>query len=225
MRYITDTLSPRQVDGVNIERFDICSADGSTHTESNKLYRKVKHRYRPNLSPRQRPTAKSRHDQAALAASAEARGATHRARPRSPSHSHSGIDEKRPTEKFVEPKVHPQLSLLAMLTSAWCISSAALRSPGMICQEKRAQFRSYIYIHIYGGLKYIYAHTHTYIYIYINIYIYTDSSTHTHTYMSIYINIREDALVRTLRSRALRAGLLRAAWRASSCTWRRRKSR
>jgi len=72
----------------------LCSADGSTHTESNKLYRKVKHRYRPNLSPRQRPTAKSRHDQAALAASAEARGATHRARPRSPS-------RKRPTEKFV----------------------------------------------------------------------------------------------------------------------------
>ena len=33
----------------------LCSADGSTHTESNKLYRKVKHRYRPNLSPRQRP--------------------------------------------------------------------------------------------------------------------------------------------------------------------------
>jgi len=28
----------------------LCSADGSTHTESNKLYRKVKHRYRPNLS-------------------------------------------------------------------------------------------------------------------------------------------------------------------------------
>ena len=25
----------------------LCSADGSTHTESNKLYRKVKHRYRP----------------------------------------------------------------------------------------------------------------------------------------------------------------------------------
>ena len=93
----------------------VCSADGSTHTESNKLYRKVKHRYRPNLSPCQRPTAEARHDQAALAASAEARGATHRARPRSPSHelpaltalaqhishSHSGIDEKRPTEKFV----------------------------------------------------------------------------------------------------------------------------
>jgi len=68
-------------------RRTLCSADGSTHTESNKLYRKVKHRYRPNLSPRQRPTAKSRHDQAALAASAEARGATHRARPRSPSFS------------------------------------------------------------------------------------------------------------------------------------------
>ena len=58
----------------------MCSADGSTHTESNKLYRKVKHRYRPNLTPRQRPTAKARHDQAALAVSAEARGATHRAR-------------------------------------------------------------------------------------------------------------------------------------------------
>jgi len=57
----------------------LCSADGSTHTENNKLYRKVKHRYRPNLFPRQRPTAKARPDQAALAASAEARGATHRA--------------------------------------------------------------------------------------------------------------------------------------------------
>ena len=33
----------------------ICSADGSTHTESNKLCRKVKHRARPNLSSRQRP--------------------------------------------------------------------------------------------------------------------------------------------------------------------------
>ena len=33
----------------------LCSADGSTHTESNKLYRKVKHRARPNLSSRQRP--------------------------------------------------------------------------------------------------------------------------------------------------------------------------
>jgi len=60
----------------------LCSADGSTHTESNKQYRKVKHRYRPNLSPRQRPTAKARPDQAVLATSAEARGATHRARPR-----------------------------------------------------------------------------------------------------------------------------------------------
>jgi len=75
----------------------MCSADGSTHTESNKLYRKVKYRYHTNLYPRQRPTAKSRHDQAALAASAEARGATHRARPR--------------TEKFVPraPRVNPDL--------------------------------------------------------------------------------------------------------------------
>ena len=29
---------------------NLWSADGSTHTESNKLYRKVKHRYRPNRS-------------------------------------------------------------------------------------------------------------------------------------------------------------------------------
>jgi len=48
----------------------VCSADGLTHTESNNLYGKVKHRYRPNLSPRQRPAAKARPDQAALAASA-----------------------------------------------------------------------------------------------------------------------------------------------------------
>jgi len=33
----------------------ICSADRSTHTESNKLYRTVKHRARPNISSRQRP--------------------------------------------------------------------------------------------------------------------------------------------------------------------------
>jgi len=81
----------------------ICSADGSTHTESNKLYRKVKHRYRPNLSPRQRPTAKVRHDQAVLAASAEARGATHRARPRSLSlntfHTHTAASMKRDRRK------------------------------------------------------------------------------------------------------------------------------
>ena len=33
----------------------VCSADGSTHTESNKLYRKVKHQARPNISSRQEP--------------------------------------------------------------------------------------------------------------------------------------------------------------------------
>jgi len=73
----------------------LCSADGSTHTESNKLYRKVKHRYRPNLSPRQRPTAKARPEQAALAASAGAGSHT----PSTASESFS-----RPTEKFVLPK-------------------------------------------------------------------------------------------------------------------------
>jgi len=86
------TITDRVTTYIYIQRVmiscnSLCSADGSTHTESNKLYRKVKHRYRPNLSPRQRPTAKARHDQAALAALAEARGATHRARPRSPSRS------------------------------------------------------------------------------------------------------------------------------------------
>ena len=64
-------------------------------TESNKLYRKLKHRYRPNLSPRQRPTAKARHDQAALAASEEARGATH------PSTASESFSQKRTTEKYV----------------------------------------------------------------------------------------------------------------------------
>ena len=39
------------------------------------------------------PTAKSRHDQAALAASAEARGATHRARPRSPKETDGNVCE------------------------------------------------------------------------------------------------------------------------------------
>ena len=61
------------------------------HTESNKLYREVKHRYLPNRSPRQRPTAQARHDQSALAASAEARGATHRARLRSPRYIYTYI--------------------------------------------------------------------------------------------------------------------------------------
>jgi len=95
--YFDCTLLDVVVDCVNPS--EVCSADGPTHTESNKLYRKVKHRYRPNLSPRQRPTAKARHDQAALAASAEARGATHRARPRS-----------RPTEKFVQKNVTTKLA-------------------------------------------------------------------------------------------------------------------
>ena len=40
--------------GESLRRLE-CSADGSTHTESNKLYRKVKHGARPNLSSRQRP--------------------------------------------------------------------------------------------------------------------------------------------------------------------------
>ena len=87
----------------------LCSADGSTHTESNKLYRKVKHCYRPNIYPRQRPTAKARLEQAALAASAGAGSHTPSTASESAlsalaqhmSHSHSGIDEKRPTEKFV----------------------------------------------------------------------------------------------------------------------------
>ena len=83
------------------------SADGSTHTESNKLYCKVKHRYRPNLSPRQRPTAKARHAQAALAASAEARGATHRARPGSPSSPHVRVITLNPIHRrFLYRKAH-----------------------------------------------------------------------------------------------------------------------
>ena len=33
-------------------RVRVCSASGSTHTESGKLYRKVKHRARPKVSSR-----------------------------------------------------------------------------------------------------------------------------------------------------------------------------
>jgi len=51
------------------------SASGSTHTESCKLYRKVKHRAHPKV--RLQPTAKARPDQAAIATSAAARGTTH----------------------------------------------------------------------------------------------------------------------------------------------------
>jgi len=70
---------------------------------------------RPNLSSRQRPKHARK---AALATFAGAPGATHRARLRGLtaqhiSHSHSGIDEKRPMEKFVNlvPTVHLSLSL------------------------------------------------------------------------------------------------------------------
>jgi len=93
----TNTYSTRRVSNV-------CSADGSTHTESNKLYRKVKHRSRPNLSSRQRPKR------------APIRRRSRRRQRRGELHtkhglrvllaqSHSGIDEKRPTDKFVTVRV------------------------------------------------------------------------------------------------------------------------
>jgi len=44
----------------------------------------------------------------------------------------------------------------------------------------------------------------------------SDSASHTH--------FREDALVRALCPVALRAGLLRAAWRTALCAWRWRKA-
>ena len=91
---------------------------------------RVNPRYRPHLSPRQRPMAKARLDQAALAASAEARGATHRARPRSPSgltlnpalaalaqhisHSHSCI--------YISISISISLSLYINLSRATCTS-------------------------------------------------------------------------------------------------------
>jgi len=74
----------------------LCSADGSTHTESNKLYRKVKHRYRPNLLHAKRPTAKARLEQAALAASAGAGSHT----PSTASESFSHEDEDVPDGAF-----------------------------------------------------------------------------------------------------------------------------
>jgi len=41
--------------------------------------------------------------------------------------------------------------------------------------------------------------------------------------MGVY-SLREDALVRALCPGALRAGLLRAAWRTAKCAWRWRKA-
>jgi len=46
--------------GARLEKKGVCSADGSTHTESNKLYRKVKQRARPKPSSRQRPQSAPR---------------------------------------------------------------------------------------------------------------------------------------------------------------------
>jgi len=56
---------------------NLCSASGSTHIESGKLYSKVKHRSRPNVSSPQWPKR----------APAKRR-------------SHSGHDEKRSTKEF-----------------------------------------------------------------------------------------------------------------------------
>ena len=58
----------------------LCSAFGSTHTESGKLYRKVKHRSPPKVLLT--PTVEARLNRAALATTAETRGVAHRARPR-----------------------------------------------------------------------------------------------------------------------------------------------
>ena len=85
----------------------LCSADGSTHTESNKLYRKVKHRYPPNLSPRQRPTAKARLEQAALAASAGAG-----------SHTPSTASESSHISLYLYIYVHVYLSICLYLSLA-----------------------------------------------------------------------------------------------------------
>jgi len=61
----------------------LCWADGSTHTESNK---QTIPQGQTSIPPKSfsTPAAKARPDKAALATSAEERGATHRARPRSP---------------------------------------------------------------------------------------------------------------------------------------------
>jgi len=47
---ITHSTISNTKHGLSFRVDPLCSADGSTHTESNKLTRKVKHRARPNLS-------------------------------------------------------------------------------------------------------------------------------------------------------------------------------
>jgi len=74
----------------------LCSADGSTHTESNTLYRKVKHRARPNSHELPALTALAQHI----------------------SHSHSGIDEKRPTERCVSVCMHLDLFIVEQVRGA-----------------------------------------------------------------------------------------------------------
>jgi len=146
----------------------LCWADGSTHTESNKLYHKDKHRHRPHLFPRQRPTAKSRHDQAALAASAEARGATHRARPRSPSRRRKSLlllklewsaalktstrdgYNAQGVNLTCYPPSPPRRLRIAFFCSRRCATSSL---------NSTRPKQMYIHIHIH-------THTHTYIYIY-----------------------------------------------------------
>ena len=84
----------------------LCSADGPTHTESNKLYRKVKHRYRLRAYGATRLYTHS-HELPALTALAQ-----------HISHSHSGIDEKRPTEKFVS-DYRPSMSISYLQAESW----------------------------------------------------------------------------------------------------------
>jgi len=92
---------------VHMHRPRLCSAGGSTHTESNKLYRKVKHRSPPKsiLTPtaKSRPVRRrSRRLQGRRAPHTEHGLGVLLALAQHISHSHSGIDEKRPTEKFVQ---------------------------------------------------------------------------------------------------------------------------
>jgi len=74
----------------------VCSACGSTHTESGKLYRKVKHRRPPKSLLT--PTAKTR-PIGRRSRRSQGRGAPHTEHGLGV-HSHSGHDEKRPTVKF-----------------------------------------------------------------------------------------------------------------------------
>jgi len=120
-----------------------CSADGSTHTESNKLCRKVKHRARPNIVSRKRRPKRAPIRRRSRRR--QRRGEPHTEESFSYiTHSHSGIDEKRPTEKCVRASTSLNRSIdtscraLMLARLAWPHRRRGLASDGVRYADARS---------------------------------------------------------------------------------------